>query len=90
MGEASDIEQGVFEGEIDDSDMTSFCGIEWISNSPPKNNVKRIQFTACPVFTNHELAEKIYNQIEKSLAVIMPQHFTTAVMEKWQTWMVEH
>ena len=72
----SDTETGVFNKDVA-PDLTSMPGILWIEDSPDLNCVPHVQIEMCTVIQKFELAQKIYCDIQKKFAAIMPEHFRT-------------
>ena len=68
--------------------QTSMPGILWIAKCPDLTCVLHLQFEMCTVIHNFELAHKIYCDIQKKFAAIMPEHFSDQTMAKWSEWMV--
>ena len=64
-------------------------GICWISKSPDLSNVAHITFKECTVLSNFDLAEKTIQDIQKKNAAVMPEFFTSEVMQQWNVWMLD-
>ena len=83
----SDSEGGVFDAQS--PDFNSMPGICWISKSPDLSNVAHITFKECTVLSNFDLAEKTIQDIQKKFAAVMPEFFTSEVMQQWNVWMLD-
>ena len=81
-------EDGVFDmSDSDNADPNTLEGILWISNSPDLSAVRRISFKQCTVIENQSLAGKIFSDIQNKFARVLPEFFTSEVMQNWHDWM---